>query len=103
MLIFDTGASIGVPPCKEDFVNLDTSANTLKFHSLHGVSNQSIIKGVGKAKWLVQTDNGVPRYIEQMCYYVPDAKIHLFSVCNYTTDSANKGSSFVVDKLICFN
>ena len=38
-----------------------------------------------------------------MCYYVPDAKVRLFSVCNYTTDGANKGSSFVVDKLICFN
>lgn len=44
-----------------------------------------------------------PRYIEQICYYVPDAKVRLFSVCNYTTDSVNKGSSFVVDKLICFN
>ena len=103
VLIFDTGASIGVSPCKEDFVTLDTSASTLKHHSLHGVSNQSIIKGVGKAKWLVHTDNGAPRYIEQMCYYVPDAKVRLFSVCNYTTDSANKGSSFVIDKLICFN
>ena len=103
VLIFDTGASIGVSPCKEDFVFIDTSVETLRNHSLHGVSNQSIIKGIGKARWLVYTDTGSPRYLEQICYYVPDAKVRLFSVCNYTANSANKGSSFVIDKLICFN
>ena len=49
ILIFDTGASIGVSPCKEDFTTLDTSESTLRGHSLHGVSNHSIIKGIGKA------------------------------------------------------
>ena len=103
ILIFDTGASIGVSPCKEDFVDLDTKASTLRGHSLHGVSNQSIIKGIGKARWLVHTDNGSPRYIEQVCYYVPDAKVRLFSVCNYTAMKEDKGSSFLINDLVCFN
>ena len=37
-----------------------------------------------------------------MCYYVPDAKVRLFSVCNYTANKENKGSSFVIDSLIRF-
>ena len=52
--------------------------------------------------WLVYTDNGSPRYIEQVCYYVPDTKVRLFSVWNYTANKENKGSSFVIDSLICF-
>ena len=97
-IIFDSGASIGVSPKKSDFISLDESEETVRHHKLSDLTSVNAVKGVGTVRWLVYTENGFARHIEQRAYYVPSASVRLFSVHNYCRIPENKGSRFCCDE-----
>ena len=73
-VIWDSGASMCILPCKDDFVkmkNIETNVD--------GVSEKLSIKGVGKVKWSMTDIHGKLRHLTLDCYYAPNAASRLLS------------------------
>lgn len=98
-LIFDTGASITVTPHLSDFINssVETDPSKMRISRLNGISSSHVIKGIGKIKVLVYTDDGKPRYLITTGYYVPDIKVRLLSVQRYLDEHKGESCSFVLN------
>ena len=94
-IIFDSGASISVSPVKEDFINLNTGGS----HDLSGLTCATQIEGTGTVEWTVMDDHGKSHKIVTEAYYVPKARVHLFSTFPYFKHPENKGGNgaFVVN------
>ena len=79
-IIIDTGASMSLTPCMDDFLGkLDPSPVT----ELHGLNTTTNVYGIGTVSWSVRDVFGVIRVIKTKAYYVPDASIRLFSPQTY--------------------
>ncbi len=75
-IVIDTGASMSITPCRDDFKGkLDPAPIT----ELHGLNSTSKVCGIGTVCWTVKDIFGVVRTIKTKAYYVPDASIRLFS------------------------
>lgn len=98
-LIFDTGASITVTPHLSDFVDskVDTDHSKMGCTHLNGINSVHIIKGIGKIRVLLYTDDGKPRYITTTGYYVPDINVRLLSVQRYLDEYLGQNSSFTLN------
>ena len=96
-LIFDSGASIAISPVKSDFIQLDQNKDSLRGDTLGDLTSAPEVAGKGIVRWQIFTDNGFPRIIEQEAYFVPAAKVRLFSVHNYCL-KYKKGSAFVCNE-----
>lgn len=95
---------ITLTPYKTDFIG--GSLDSLKESAVGGYSIQDItaisaIKGVGCIRLLVHTDMGAHRYIETQGYYVPQAMIHLLSICRYCKEYAGQRCSFMIGDARC--
>ena len=75
-VIFDTGASVSVSPDLADF----TSYKIVQNGSLTNITGESSVVGIGTIKWTLYDDVGKEHTIFTRGYYVPTAKVHLFSV-----------------------
>ena len=76
-VVFDTGASISVSPCKQDFILWEETGD---LHTqLHGISGSTNVLGVGLVHWTVRDDKGRCRSIQTRAYYVPSAHVRLLS------------------------
>jgi hypothetical protein len=79
-IIIDTGASMSITPCMDDFLGkIDPSPVT----ELHGLNTTTKVYGIGTVSWSVRDVFGVIRTIKTKAYYVPDATIRLFSPQTY--------------------
>jgi hypothetical protein len=79
-IIIDTGASMSLTPCMDDFLGkLDPSPVT----ELHGLNTTTKVYGIGTVSWSVRDVFGVVRVLKTKAYYVPDASIWLFSPQTY--------------------
>ena len=78
-IIFDSGCSVSVSPCREDFG--DTLVPSTK--SMLGLGATVQVKGEGMVKWEFRDDYGVKQVIEVKGYYIPTSKVRLFSPQSY--------------------
>ena len=78
-VIFYTGASICVTPNRDDFFTY-TFSNDL---SLNNVSGKSGSLGMGQIECTLYDDTGCLHTIRALAYYVPDARVRLFSIQGY--------------------
>jgi hypothetical protein len=79
-IIFDSGASIGVLPKKTDFISLDENEETGRHHKLSDLTLVNAVRGVGTVRWLVYTENGFARHIEQVLTMFPQP-VYAFLAC----------------------
>jgi hypothetical protein len=67
-VVFDTGATISVSPCAQDFISWESQGNlTTKLHELMASTD---VMGVGIIRWTVRDDKGHRHVIETRAYYV---------------------------------
>ena len=98
-IIFDTGASVSVSPDLKDFIEYKPVKGT---HGLTNITGESAVQGTGQLCWELYSDTGKKKVIMTKGYYVPEAKVRLFSVQSYL--GTEKGS-FVLEgtqSLFCF-
>ena len=84
-VVFDTGATISVSPDIRDFIKYDEVPMT----GITNITGHSSVRGKGTVKWIIYDDDGFPHEIVTEGYFVPDAKVRLFSVQQYV--GKNKG------------
>ena len=75
-IVVDSGASLSLTPHHEDFVEPPKSSDLT---DLHGLSGTTKVLGVGTVEWMVRDLYGAIRTIRCQAYYVPGAKVRLFS------------------------
>ena len=73
-LIIDTGASICVSPCREDFISYKKSKVKIK-----ALSSSSTVAGEGLIRWNVYDRDGNITTIEIKGYHIPSAEVRLLS------------------------
>ena len=82
-VIFDTGATISVSPDIKDFISYDE----VKVPGLTNITGTSPVQCRGDVKWILYDDKGFPHEIVTKAYFVPTAKVHLFSVQYYLSNA----------------
>ena len=75
-VIFDSGASLAIIPCKEDFVG--PIQRLPQEHRLGGMAAGMLIEGISTVRWTFKAD-GKYLVVNSRCYYVPDSKARLIS------------------------
>ena len=89
-IIFDTGASVSVSPDLRDFVDYTPCTR----QGLTNITGESAVVGVGTIRWKIYSHNGTEQNILTKGYYVPEAKVRLFSVQTYLGVT---GGSFLME------
>ncbi len=74
--VFDTGASLSITSFASNFIN---DISPLPGHSLHGVSSETAIAGIGSIHWPFSDPKGNTTVVETIAYHVPSADIRLSS------------------------
>jgi hypothetical protein len=75
-IVIDSGASLAVTPILKDFVGFIKPSNLT---SLQGISARTNVKGEGTVCWIIRDPLGQVHQLRTKAYYVPGAKIRLFS------------------------
>ena len=73
-IVFDTGASTGVTPHRDDFIEFFSSDSQLT-----GIAQTASVCGKGTVCWHIRDDFGEIQEIRTQALYVPDAQVRLFS------------------------
>jgi hypothetical protein len=55
-VVFDTGATISVSPCAQDFISWESQGNLTT--KLHGLTASTDVMGVGIVRWTIRNDKG---------------------------------------------
>ncbi|MGH3055544.1 MAG: GAG-pre-integrase domain-containing protein, partial [Gaiellaceae bacterium] len=92
-IVFDTGASMTVSFCRDDFISTVTPAKPGL--NLKGISKGLPVEGVGTLRWRVRTDDGSFQDLTTQGYYVPKMKIWLFSPHTHFMTSRDVTGSFI--------
>jgi len=93
-IVVDSGASKGLSPIKSDFIKF-TPCNS----HIDGIGASSAVKGKGIVRWKVVDLHGDIQFIECEAYYVPSARIRLYSPQHHF-QSAQEGHLYMdKDKL----
>ena len=87
-IVIDSGASTSVTPFREDFVDHIIRLDNQK---VDGITKEAVIEGVGPVKWTFFDDFGNKGVMRTMCFYMPNAKIRLFSPQKYLMDKKSEG------------
>jgi hypothetical protein len=79
MLVWDTGASIGLTPFRSNFIDyLPLDGVTVK-----DIAQANLVLGIGTIMWKLTTTKGHPVFIPTVAYHMPDCDICLFSPQSY--------------------
>ena len=92
-IVIDTGASNSITPIASDFVG--GVINKADLQSLTQVNGTTPVCGQGPVNWPIEDVDGVRRTITTDAYFVPDARIRLFSPQVYIGN--NKTSNMLID------
>ncbi len=96
-IVFDTGASTGVTPHREDFEEFHNSDGNLT-----GIAQKAQVKGWGFVRWKVRDDNGQVQEIRHRALYVPSAQVRLFSPqVHFQVEARGGNGSFMVHEHGC--
>ena len=63
----------------------------LNNQKVDGITEEATIEGVGPVEWTVYDDFGNKGVMKTMCFYMPEAKIRLFSPQKYLMDKKSDG------------
>ena len=75
-IIWDSGASVCITNCKDDFV--DFKPSTLS--NVKGIAGKSVkVEGQGTVRWTVHDINGATRTFNLQAFYVPSSQVRLLS------------------------
>ena len=91
-IIIDSGCSISLTPFMEDFV---TPLEPASVEEMEGIGNKVKVHGKGWVEWRIRDVYGRIIVIKTQAYYVPCAKIRLFSPQTYFQE--NKGGSCLLE------
>jgi len=93
-IIFDTGASLAISPCAEDFEHgkINPLPSPLK---LGGMANGLSISGIGIVNWTFKRENETSLNIRTQCYYVKEARVRLLSPQRLFQKSKGINGSFI--------
>ena len=69
-------------------------------HKVDGITEEAIIEGVGEVEWTVYDHNGNKGVIRTLCYYMPKAKMRLFSPQTYLRNN-DSNDVFLLTKDYC--
>ncbi len=75
-IVCDTGSSFSLTPFLSDFVSELEPSDISK---MHGLKDSVMIKGVGWVEWTIRDAFGQAATVKTRAYYIPEAKIRLFS------------------------
>ena len=75
-IVFDTGASISVTPDIRDFITYEEVDN----EGLANITGEISVIGRGLVNWTIYNDNGLLHEIQIEAYFLPTARVRLFSV-----------------------
>lgn len=80
-IIWDSGASLSMSPCRTDFVgDLETPTGAQTVQGIGPPSSHGLaIEGVGHVAWSFLDSTGMLRTIKVPAYYVPESKVRLLS------------------------
>jgi hypothetical protein len=95
-IVIDSGASVSVSPCEEDFYEGIKSANDFK---LSGLADDICVKGMGRVRWRVIDQNNQTASIDTVAYFVANAGVRLFSPQAYFQENG-EGSLILSQKEI---
>ena len=92
-VIFDSGASLAISPCTEDFVG--PIRKLPHERRLEGMAAGMLIEGIGTVRWTFKADD---KYlvVNSRCYYVPDSKARLISPQRLFNKSQGITGKFIV-------
>ena len=85
-IVIDTGASMSITPFLSDFDSAPEDSPVPDL--ITGLAHKTTIAGVGRVSWLIDDMYGVRRRISTNAYYVPDAKIRLYSPQSHFQESS---------------
>ena len=88
IIVFDTGASVCISNDPKDFVTWDQHVDV---PALQGITSRAPVQGSGTISWSLLDDNGVSHDITTKAYFVPDAKVRLFSPQRFLRDRTSGG------------
>ena len=74
-IVWDSGASVSISPCKKDFESYEES----DVRSLNGIGSGLGVAGQGMISWTIADDHGGLRTIKVPAYHAPSSKIRLLS------------------------
>ena len=92
-IVFDCGASLSVSFAQTDFVG---EIKPVKDQTLGELTSEGEIAGVGTIRYEFRDDFGRRKHVENPGYYIPAARIKLFSMQTYFMKE--KGGAFSMDE-----
>ena len=95
-VIWDTGASISISPCKEDFIDLNQNVNK---SYLAGVSSAMKVEGEGTVQWNMMDERGNIRNLKIKALYVPSCSVRLLRPHSITEKFADENINIVKEGL----
>ena len=94
-VIFDSGASLAISPCADDFVGPIQKLPTER--RLGGMAAGMLIEGVGTVRWTFQS-NGKFLVVNSRCYLVPDSRARLISPQRLFSKKQGISGKFIVEE-----
>ena len=94
-VVVDSGASSSVTPCLDDFIG---ALIPLKDEKVDGITESAIIEEIGLVNWQIVDDHGRKGTICCLAYYMPKAKIRLFSPQKYFQEKFYDGPCVLTSK-----
>lgn len=73
-LVWDTGASFGLTPFRDDFIDYQEANITVQ-----GIGSSNTIVGIGVVMWKFKTESGKTIHLPMIAYHLPSTNIRLFS------------------------
>lgn len=89
-IVIDSDASISITGIGSDFVG---KIKNLPNAKINGLNNFLEVKGIGTIEWEVIDQKGVMRTIRTKAYYIPEARIQLFSPKTFFNEQAETSSA----------
>jgi hypothetical protein len=93
-LVWDTGASFGLTPFRDDFIDYQPCSLPVK-----DISKMNYVIGVGTVMYKFQAENGDVLYVPGIAYHLPSAEIRLLSPQSYHQRYGGK-SEVLADRAI---
>ena len=91
-VVINTGASFCLTPNIGDFITPLSPSTS----SLTGLNSETAVSGTGTVEWNIQDATGMIKILRCEAYYVPQAKIRLFSPQQHFQD--NNGGTLLCDQ-----
>ena len=91
-IVFDSGASVSITPFITDFT--DEALQPVTGSSLSGLTGKASIGGQGTVSWIVRDDIGNRVELSTKAYYIPNAKVRLFSPQAYFRENKPSPACF---------